>query len=392
MIVVAYIAFVLVVVSSIGILLALLPVFRFARRTEPSDPTHWPKVSVLRPVKGFDPAAREGFISFIEQDYPGQIETIFAVEGFDDPVLPLIKELQATHPHQDIKLVHSVARADVMGKVNNVLAAQAEASGEIYLSVDSDVLASPGDIKRLVRALLSSSARGARRIGAVGAMPVYRRMEDLGAGLMGAYYSPFMVLYYSVKDWIGPRDVFPATCYAILPEALAQAGGWESVADNIADDSTIGQNLYQQGFESIMSNVAVSVPEPTKSLRDWWTHQHRWQLTYRMTLPLGLYLLEPLGHPVLLALLLPLLFALAGLNAWVGVLTLVAYLIVRWVVIGVIDAVYLHEPTMKRWLWVEPLAELMLTGTWAHALLQTTTVWRGIPYRVSKGGKLVRMK
>jgi hypothetical protein len=47
---------------------------------------------------------------------------------------------------------------------------------------------------------------------------------------------------------------------------------------------------------------------------------------------------------------------------------------------------------MWRWLWLEPLAELLLTGTWAHALVQNTTVWRGVPYRVSKGGRLLRLR
>ncbi len=392
MAVIAFIAAALVLISTAGILLALMAVFRFIRRPEPADPPRWPKVSILRPVKGLDPVAREGFISFIEQDYPGQIETIFAVEGTDDPVLPLIRELQASHPQHDIKLVHSVARPNVMGKVNNVLAAQAVASGEVFVSADSDVLAGPDDVKRLVRALLGAPARGGKRIGAVGAMPIYRRMRDLGAGLMGAYYSPFMALYYSVKDLLGPRDVFPATCYAILPEALQKAGGWESVSDNIADDSTIGQNLFRNGFESIMSNVANSVPEPTKSMRDWWSHQHRWQLTYRMTLPFVIYLLEPLAHPVLLALLLPVLFALAGWNVMTGLALLALYLVVRWLVLGVLNVVYLREPTMWRWLWLEPLAELLLTGTWAHALVQNTTVWRGVPYRVSKGGRLLRLR
>lgn len=381
-----------VAAASAALLAAPALVARFRRQPEPADPPEWPSVSVLKPVKGLDAAAREGFESFVRQDYPGDLEVVFAVEGHDDPVLPVIRELQAAHPDRTIRLTHSVARPDVMGKANNVLAAQAVAAGRVYVSADSDVIANPDDVRRLVRRLLAGDGRGGRKIGAVGAIPVYRGMRDLGAGLMGAYYSPFMVIFYALKDQFGPRDVFPGTYYAIRSDGLADAGGWRRIADNIADDSTMGRYLHEAGYESVMSLVTATVPEPTKSVLEWWSHQHRWNLTYRATLPLGLYLLEPLAHPVALALALPWLLPLGGLPAVWGWWALLGYCAVRWGVVAWINAVVLREPTMWRWLWVMPLSELLLTGAWARSLVQTTTTWRGIPYRVSPGGKLVRLR
>jgi ceramide glucosyltransferase len=374
-----------VVLSTAAIAAAPLVVRRFLRKPEAPDPPVWPKVSVLKPVKGLDPEAREGFVSFIEQDYPGELEVVFGVEGHDDPVLPMIRELQEQYPSK-VLLAHSVARADVMGKANNVLAAQGVARGDVYVSADSDVIAGRDDVRRLVRELLLGEARNGMRIGAVGALPVYRGMRDLGAGLMGAYYSPFMAIWYTLKDWMGPRDVFPGTYYAILPEALEAAGGWARIADNIADDYTMGRYLYQAGFESVMSHVIGSVPEPTKSLSQWWSHQHRWNLTYRATMPLPVYLLEPLLHPVALALILP--FVLGPVGWWV----LGVYCAVRWAVIAWLNAVLLKEPAMWRWLWLMPLSELFITGAWLRSLVQPVTIWRGIPYRVMRGGKLERLQ
>ena len=378
-----------VLVSTVGLALAPLAVARFLRRPEPPAPRRWPKVSVLKPVKGVDAAAREGFVSFIEQEYPGELEVVFAVEGQDDPVLPLIRELQAAYPDSDarsVRLVDSSPRLVEMGKANNVLAAQRAATGEVYVSADSDVIAGRDDVRRMVALLLSDRGRGGREIGAVGAIPVYRGMRDLGAGLMGAYYSPFMVLFYTVKDWFGPRDVFPGTYYAIRPDALAAVGGWARIADNIADDSTMGAYLHAAGFESVISRVTGSVPEPTKSLADLWNHQHRWNLTYRATLPMAVYALEPLAHPFALALLMPALF---GARGWA---VLAAYVGVRWAVIAFVNAAYLREPSMWRWMWLMPVSELVLTGAWLRSLLQPTTSWRGHVYRVARGGKLVRLK
>jgi ceramide glucosyltransferase len=216
-------------------------------------------------------------------------------------------------------------------------------------------------------------------------------MQDLGAGLMGAYYSPFMILLYTVKDFFGATDVFPGTFYAIRPKALAQVGGFERVADNIADDSTMGAYLKAAGFDSVMSQVTVSVPEPTKSLEALFEHQHRWNLTYRATLPLAIYLLEPLLHPFVLVLL-PWLFSLAGWSQWPAWITLGAYLISRWATIAAINASVLREPTMLRWLWWMPISELVLTIAWVQSLLQPVTIWRGVRYRIEPGGKLVRLE
>jgi ceramide glucosyltransferase len=378
--------FVVVLVSGLALPLGLLAVRRFYVQSEPSDPQRWPSVSILKPVKGLDADTQLGFESFIGQDYPGELEVIFAVEGLDDPVVPLIRELQVAHPDKRIQLIDSSPRQFPMGKANNVIAAQKAATGEVYISADSDLIANPDDAKRMVRLLVSRP-----NIGAVGAIPVYRGMQDLGAGLMGAYYSPFMVLLYSVKDFFGATDVFPGTYYAIKPEALAKAGGFERVADNIADDSTMGAFLKANGFESVMSQVTASVPEPTKSIQTLFEHQHRWNLTYRATLPLAVYLLEPLLHPFILALLLPFVFSLAGWSESLAWLTLGAYLVSRWFTVWSINSSVLHEPTMARWLWWMPVSELVLTIAWVQSLLQPVTVWRGVKYRIEPGGKLVRL-
>jgi ceramide glucosyltransferase len=186
--------------------------------------------------------------------------------------------------------------------------------------------------------------------------------------------------------------VFPGTYYAIRPDALAKAGGFERVADNIADDSTMGAFLKANGFESVMSQVTASIPEPTKSLETLFEHQHRWNLTYRATLPLAVYLLEPLLHPFILALLLPFVFSLAGWSESLAWFTLGAYLVSRWFTVAVINSSVLHEPTMNRWLWWMPVSELVLTIAWAQSLLQPVTVWRGVKYRIEQGGKLVRLE
>ena len=392
MILMAWLALVLMafaLISSVVFMLAFLAVLKFLAQPEASDPATWPRVSILKPVKGLDPSSRAGFISFIEQDYP-DFEVIFAVEGQDDPVLPMIRELQQTYPDREIKLVDSSPRTVEMGKANNVLAAQQVATGQVYVSADSDLIAGKDDIRRLVRSLYSSP--GGKPVAAAGAIPVYREMHEIGAHLLGAYYSPFMILYYSVKEFFGVRDVFPGTYYAIKPEILAQVGGFGRVADNIADDSTMGKYLFAAGYQSIITKVRGNVPEPRKSFLEFWAHQHRWHLTYRTTISLLEYFLLPLTHPFLAALSLPFVLPFAGIDSSVGWIILIFYVSIRWLGIALLNLLYFQEPAMWRSMWFLPLTEILLLGAWIRALIQTTTSWRGRVYRVGQGGKLVRLK
>lgn len=392
MILMAWLALVLMafaLISSVVFMLAFLAVLKFLAQPEASDPATWPRVSILKPVKGLDPSSRAGFISFIEQDYP-DFEVIFAVEGQDDPVLPMIRELQQAYPDREIKLVDSSPRTVEMGKANNVLAAQQVATGQVYVSADSDLIAGKDDIRRLVRSLYSSP--GGKPVAAAGAIPVYREMHEIGAHLLGAYYSPFMILYYSVKEFFGVRDVFPGTYYAIKPEILAQVGGFGRVADNIADDSTMGKYLFAAGYQSIITKVRGNVPEPRKSFLEFWAHQHRWHLTYRTTISLLEYFLLPLTHPFLAALSLPFVLPFAGIDSSVGWIILIFYVSIRWLGIALLNLLYFQEPAMWRSMWFLPLTEILLLGAWIRALIQTTTSWRGRVYRVGQGGKLVRLK
>ncbi len=379
---------VVALLSSALIVVAGLAAVRYLRQPEPPTLLSWPRVSILKPVKGLDAAAREGFVSFIEQDYP-DFEVIFAVEDEEDPVLALIRELQAAYPTREIRLVNSSPRSVEMGKTNNVLAAQRAATGQVYVSADSDVIAGQGDLRRLVQRLYTPL--DGKIVAVAGALPVYRRMGDFGAHLMGSYYSPFLLLYYSVKHGVRIFDVFPGTYYAIRPEALERVGGFARVGDNIADDSTLGQHLFEAGYACALSRVMGSVPEPNKSLANFWAHQYRWNLTYRMTIPFWQYLMLPMAHPFALVALSPPVFASAGIGAGWGWMAVAVYVVVRWLCVGSINLFVLREPAYWRSMVILPLTEVLLLGAWFRALVQTTTSWRGRVYRVRRGGSLVRL-
>jgi ceramide glucosyltransferase len=331
--------------------------------------------------------AYERFASFIEQDYPGRLEVVFAVEGDSDPAIPIIAGLQEAYPDRDIQLVQSKPHRRATGKTNNVIAAHSAATGEICISADVDVLANPDDISRLVAHIISDD-----RIGVASAFPVYRDLVNCGRGFTAVYIELFLLALYGLLAIIRRERVFPGTYYAVRSSALQSIGGWERIADNVADDVTLGEALWRAGHRSVVTPVHANVYDSNKTLRSWWQRQCRWHLTYRATMPLAVYLLEPLAHPALLALALPLLFSLAGLPATHGAIALGIYLAVRWMIIGWANVVFLEEPTLWRWLIALPLVEVLLTLTWGQALFRTELAWGGVTYQVETGGSVTRTK
>src|SRR5260370_15350761 len=70
--------------------------------TESKEST--PPISILKPVKGYDPGAYESFRSHCVQDYP-EYEIIFGLSHAEDAAAPLIEQLRREFPQRKIEAV-----------------------------------------------------------------------------------------------------------------------------------------------------------------------------------------------------------------------------------------------------------------------------------------------
>src|SRR5579883_1990071 len=147
------ILFVLAATPFIYYLLALFSAWRFFRRPEPKNATGFsPPVSILKPIRGLDPSARENLISFCQLDYP-EYEIVFCIDGDDEAVVGMIDELKESFPDRSIRALHGSGRIATNDKVAKLVRLVNEAAYEHVVISDSDVRVRPDYIRQVIAPL-----------------------------------------------------------------------------------------------------------------------------------------------------------------------------------------------------------------------------------------------
>jgi ceramide glucosyltransferase len=346
----------------------------------PLQPKALPPVSILKPLKGTDPGMFDSLQSHCRQDYP-EYEIVFGVSDAGDPAIALVERLKVQFPALPIRLVVCQKNLGANRKVSSLAQMLPQARYEQLIVNDADIRVPSDYLRRVVPPLLDPA------IGLVTCL--YRgvpsptlgsRLESLGistdfcAGVLVA-----RLLEGGIKFGLG-------STLAFRRRDLAAMGGFEVLADYLADDYEIGRRVAAQGLKVKLSETVVDTFLPRYKWREFVSHQLRWARTVRHSRPGG-YLGLGLTFGIPWALI-----ALAGAprSVWAWELAGVAFAL-RILAAWVVGRGALRDPCVPSLLGLIPLRDCVALLIWLGGFMGHMITWRGDSFELKKG-KLVRTR
>ncbi len=138
--VLGYLTWLLIAGSAVGclyLLYACNAVTKFSQQTMPRAATQ-PAVSILKPLRGEDPALAENLRSFLRQDYP-TLQLVCGVADAGDPAAAVVRQLIGEFPQADIALVVDATQRGTNLKVANLRNMFPAVKHDLLVLADSDM-------------------------------------------------------------------------------------------------------------------------------------------------------------------------------------------------------------------------------------------------------------
>jgi ceramide glucosyltransferase len=372
-------------VAGMGYFLAAIVAARIhLLRRRAALPSFAPGVSILKSLKGLDPAMIDAFRSHCRQSYGGDYELLFGVFSLADPAAAAVEQLQREFPQRSIRLIECPKRLGTNGKVGTLSQLVPHARHDFLLINDSDITVSPRYLER-VMALFARETRATqpKAVGLVTAL--YRgrahgtlpsRLEALG---IATDFQAGVLLSMMIER--GLRYGLGSTL-AVRREALDSIGGLEPLKDHLADDYELGARIAAAGYRVALSAEVVETAIPAYRWSGFVDHQVRWARTVRDARPAG-YAGLLFTHGFGWALLNVVASGLSPVSFWLLGLSF----FLRLTLAMTVGAEVLGDRQVLPGLWLLPLRDLAAMGIWIAGFAGNTIVWRGERF-VLEGGKL----
>jgi ceramide glucosyltransferase len=327
----------------------------------------FPSVTILKPLHGAEPGLFANLASFCVQDYPGPVQIVFGVKDRADAAVDVVHRLIAAFPNCEIELVVNSHSHGTNRKVSNLINLAAKARHDVLVLSDSDIIVEPDYLKNIVGVLDQPG------VGLVTCL--YRGVAARGpwarlaAAAINHHFLPAVLF--------GLRLGLTKPCFgstiALRATTLAMIGGFNSVADQLADDYALGEMVRRVGLTVAIPSLTVVHACTHRTASDLFHHELRWARTIRFVDPLGF-----IGSVVTHA------FPLALLGLLLGGITpasviVIAALACRFTLQMQLDrALRLHNNSF----WMGPFRDILSCAVFFASFFGRAVEWRGHRYAV----------
>lgn len=358
-------------------LISLVCARRFFKNGERSPHLSQPGVTILKPVKGMDAGSYANFASFCRQDYPGAVQMLFALASPDDQVIPVIRQLMDDFPDRDISLVVNPAIHGPNFKVSNLINAFPQARHDIIIVCDSDIRVTPGYLKSV------TSHFSDPKVGLVTSLYRTSTVHGIATAVEATGFTAELIPNVMVALQLEGLSFALGASMAVRREALAAIGGFDALADYLADDYQLGNKVHRAGWRIALDRCFVESMMKAENLPSVMARQLRWARTMRVSRPGG-YLASGITLPfpaVLLA-------AFSAPGTPIALAAIVLLYSVRLTVATIFSRRFVNDGLLPNWLWLIPLRDMLAFCSWALSFLGNRVEWRGSRFVLKAGGKI----
>jgi ceramide glucosyltransferase len=364
------------VAAALGCVYALVAAYaarRFVAAASSTQTTGSPAVTILKPLHGAEPNLYANLARFCAQDYPAPVQIVFGVSDPADPAIEVVRKIVAAFPDRDLTLAISSRRHGSNRKISNLVNMASEARHDVLVISDSDIVVDPVYLKNIAASLQQPG------VGLVTCL--YRGVAAEGAW---ARLAAAAIDYHFLPSvLVGLMFGLAAPCFgstiAIRKETLAAIGGFQSVADQLADDYALGAAVRCAGLSVAIPAHIVGHECTQSSAQGLFRHELRWARTIRSVDPLG-FAGTAITHALPLALLGLLLGGMTPLAALVPVaLTCRAALQME------LDRAFRLR---KGFYWLGPLRDVVSFAVFVASFFGRGVEWRGHRYGVQADNTL----
>jgi ceramide glucosyltransferase len=332
-----------------------------------------PPLTAIVPVKAVDAGFDAAQASLLQQDY-GEFETIIASRESASPALSAAGSVLARFDERPSRVIVAAADKAASPKLDNLWTSVEQAQHDLLFTKDSNVRLSPGDLEGFVRCMGPG-------VGLVSAMTVLVEPGSpaawVEASVINGHYARLLFLGRALGLGFGLGKIM-----LFRRSDLERAGGLESIAWALGEDSALSGALIGLGLRTVLSDRLTYQEAGDRSWRDLWNRLLRWKLIWRVQLPAAY-----VGSLFSSALLASGAGALAAPLLGAQPLALAGMTLAGWFALESLMCAIKGWPLSLR----SPLAfvtrEVLDLLVWARALTTSEVAWAGVQYRSSKNGR-----
>jgi len=361
-------------------------------------PTLAPGLTLLKPLKGCDAFTEDCLRSWFAQQYPGPVQILFGIASADDPAGEVVRKLLHEFAAADARLVVCGSMTGANAKVSQLAQLEPLAKHELLIISDADVRVPPDLLANLMppllepHSLITSGGTAEGKMATPGLVCCFYRLANAATLAMQweaiAINADFWSQVLQARA-LKPMDFALGAVMAMRRSQLEAIGGFQALANHLADDYQLGNRLARRGYSIALCPVVV---ECWSAPMNWATvgqHQLRWARTIRVCQPVP-YFFSILSNPTLWPLLWLAVKPAGPAFAFAGFALLVR----------ILSALNLQQrlspnPTPAggatvTHAWLVPVKDLLQAAVWLLAFLGNRIEWRGQQLRLRRDGTVER--